>query len=205
MRRGWVGTLALCASLLVSSFSQHARAEETRQPEPDGPSIISDAISGLWAGAGAGGGIAYLYARRDGWQKSRDWRAVGLGLGIGALSGVGFGIIMGIVDKSGAPGGRYVVRDTAAGVGLGAVVGLIAGGIAAGVKHPHNAERVPLGAAIGAVSGFGLGIITGIIEGASKRNHVVTATSKLHVEPSLLMAKQINNSNLMMPGLSGRF
>ncbi|MDB4974156.1 MAG: hypothetical protein JWN48_2497 [Myxococcaceae bacterium] len=203
MRRGWVLMTALSASLFISSISQRAHAEETASPQPDGPSIIADAWSGLWTGFGVGGATGYLIARRHGWEKKHDWRTVGLGMGIGALSGVGFGIIMGVADKSGAPGGRYVIRDMGAGVGLGAVVGLIAGAIAAGTKH--KAERVPFGAAVGAVSGAGLGLITGIIEGVSKRHHTVTATSRLRLEPSLLMARQVDNSNLMMPGLSGTF
>ncbi|MDB4988166.1 MAG: hypothetical protein JWN04_3344 [Myxococcaceae bacterium] len=204
MRRGWVLVMTLCATVFVTSVSRQAHAEETSSPQPDGPSIISSAWSGLGAGIGIGAGAGYLYARRDGWQK-HDWRAVGLGMGIGALSGAGLGLILGVIDKSGAPGGRYVARDMSAGAGFGAVIGVIAGGISAVARHPHKPEHALFGAAIGVVSGAGLGIITGIIEGVSKRNHTVTATSRLHVEPSLLMARQVDHTNLMMPGLSGRF
>ena len=202
MRRGWVVGSALCVALLLSGISRGAHAQTTAQPQPDGPSIISSAWSGLGAGLAVGGSAGYLVGRRHGWHK-HDWRAVGLGLGIGALSGAGLGLVLGIADKSGAPGGRYVARDLGAGAGLGAVLGAISGGISALVSH--HAEHVLFGTAIGTISGAGIGIITGIIEGASKRNHVETATSKLHVEPAFAVARQVNGSNVFMPGLSGSF
>lgn len=213
MRRGWGLVSALCAVVLVSSVSHAAHAQQVVQqtnvsaPQSDGPSIISSAWSGLTAGAAVGVSGGYLWARTRGdghFNRDHDrWRALGLGAGIGALAGAGIGLTLGFVDKAGAPGGRYVARDLAAGAGFGAVIGVISGGIAAGIQG--KPERVLFGTAIGVISGAGLGIITGIVEGISKRHHTVTATSRLHVEPSLAMARQVNGSNVMVPGVSGSF
>lgn len=204
MRRGWVLYSALCAILLVMADNPRAAAQDNNAAaeQPDGPSIISSAWSGLTSGLAIGGAGGYLVGRRHGWNR-HDWRAVGLGMGIGALSGAGFGLVLGIADKAGAPGGRFVARDMAAGAGFGAVIGLISGGIAVAL-HGH-AEHLLFGTAVGVISGAGLGIITGIIEGISKRHHTVTATSRLHIEPSLALTRQVNGSNLVLPGLSGRF
>jgi MFS family permease len=200
MARGWVLTVTLLAMLLATSSTPHrAHAQES---QPDGPSIFASAWSGLTAGAFVGAGAGYLKGRKDGWKKS-DWRAVGLGIGIGALAGAGLGLGLGFADKAGAPGGRYVARDLGAGAGFGAVIGLISGGISAAIKS--EPEHLLFGTAIGVCAGAGLGIITGIVEGISKRNNTVTATSGLHMEPSFAVTREVSGSNVVLPGVSGRF
>jgi hypothetical protein len=176
------------------------------QAQDDGPSIFSMGYSGLLAGAGIGAGGGYLVGRRDGWKKS-DWRAVGLGIGIGALAGAGFGIMLGVIDKSGAPGGRYVARDLAAGAGFGALVGLIGGGISAALND--KAEYALFGTAIGVCAGAGLGIITGVIEGVAKRrrnNSTTTTVSRLHLQPSIdFVPLRENSLGTAVSGLRGTF
>jgi MFS family permease len=205
-----IGLLALLLSSLLptGAFAQQVIQQNTNvQPEADGPSIFSMGYSGLLAGAGIGAAGGYLVGRRDGWKKS-DWRAVGLGIGIGALSGAGLGIMLGIVDRSGAPGGRYVARDLAAGAGFGALVGLIGGGISAALND--KAEYALFGTAIGACAGAGLGIVTGIIEGAAKRrrNNAATTTtvSRLHLQPSLdFVPLRANSLGTAVSGIRGSF
>ncbi|HEX5659732.1 MAG TPA: hypothetical protein VFX59_21205 [Polyangiales bacterium] len=199
-----IGLLALFLAAFVPGGA-HAQ----NQSSDDGPGIISMGLSGIFPGAAVGGSAGYLVGRRDGWKKS-DWRAVGLGLGIGALSGAGFGILLGIINESGAPAGRYIARDWAAGVGFGALIGVIAGGISA--ARNDKAEYALFGTAIGAISGAGLGIITGIIEGAAKRNRsgttttTTTTTSKLHLEPSLdFVAARANSLGTPVGGFRGSF
>jgi microcompartment protein CcmK/EutM len=205
------GLLALLLASLVpgSALAQQVVQQNTnvQQAPDDGPSIFSMGYSGLLAGAGIGAAGGYLVGRRDGWKKS-DWRAVGLGIGIGALAGAGFGIMLGVVDKSGAPGGRYVARDLAAGAGFGALVGLIAGGISA--ARNDKAEYALFGTAIGVCAGAGLGIITGIIEGAAKRRRsnaaTTTTVSRLHLEPSLdFVPLKENSLGTAVSGIRGSF
>jgi MFS family permease len=204
-----IGLLALLLLVPSGVFAQQVVQQNTnvQQPQDDGPSIFSMGYSGLLAGAAVGAGGGYLVGRRDGWKKS-DWRAVGLGLGIGALAGAGFGIMLGVIDKSGAPGGRYVARDLAAGAGFGALIGLIGGGISAAINN--EAEYALFGTAIGVISGAGLGIITGIIEGAAKRRRNASATtttvSRLHLQPSLdFVPLRENSLGTAVSGLRGTF
>lgn len=177
-------------------------------PAGDPPSIFESGYQGLLAGTVIGLGGGYLAARRDGFERS-DWRALGLGMGIGALSGAALGITLGIADRSGAPGGRYVARDLSLGAGFGAVIGTISGGIAALAQD--KPERVLFGASIGVLAGAGVGIITGIIEGQSKRQRNVAAitTSRLTVQPSLAVTSVGDRlhakATTLLPGVSGRF
>jgi hypothetical protein len=199
--------IGLLALLLAAFIPGDAFAQTTTVQQDDGPGIISMGLSGIFPGAAVGGSAGYLVGRRDGWKKS-DWRAVGLGLGIGALSGAGFGILLGVIDKSGAPAGRYIARDWAAGVGFGALIGVIAGGISA--ARNDKAEYALFGTAIGAISGAGLGIITGIIEGAAKRNRstttTTTTTSSLRLQPSLdFVPVHANSLGTPVGGFRGTF
>lgn len=176
------------------------------QDDTDPPSVFDSGYQGLLAGTLVGGGAGYLAARDGGWERS-DWRSVGLGLGIGALSGAALGISLGIADRSGAPGGRYVARDLSLGAVFGAAIGTIGGGIAALAQD--DAERVLFGASIGVVAGAGLGIITGIIEGQSKRDrNLRVARAGLEMRPTLAVATPVEGSGRLgtvMPGVSGRF
>jgi hypothetical protein len=174
--------------------------------EEEAPSVFSRAAQGLLAGTVVGGASGYLAGRQDGWEQS-DWRAVGLGLGVGALAGTGVGLMFGFMDKGGVRAGRYIPRDMAAGAGLGALVGVISGGIAAGATD--DAEKVAFGAAVGVVAGAGLGIITGIVEGKVHGNREVqaraVASRRLRLAPSLAWARVSSDSSVVMPAVAGRF
>ncbi|HEY6877689.1 MAG TPA: hypothetical protein VI299_06695 [Polyangiales bacterium] len=193
---------ALFTFVFVVSASRALAQQHGVQTE-DPPSIFSSGYSGLLAGTAVGAGGGYLVGRRDGWEKS-DWRALGLGMGFGALAGAGLGITLGIVDRAGAPGGRYIARDLAAGAGFGAVIGLIGGGISAALNN--EAEYALFGTAIGVCAGAGLGIITGIVEGAAKRRRDAARTSRLELQPSLDFARTRDGAwGVALPGIRGVF
>ena len=172
--------------------------------EEEAPSVFSRAAQGLLAGSVIGAAGGYLVGRRDGWERS-DWRSVGLGVGIGALSGTGFGLMLGFMDQGGVRAGRYIPRDMMAGAGLGGVVGAVAGGIAAAAAD--DGERVAYGASIGILAGAGLGLITGIVEGQTKdrTETQTTVTSRIKLSPTLALARTTPNSSVVMPALAGRF
>ena len=210
---GWlsssVGRAAFVSLVVAVLGAQTAQAQVVQQtnvqaPQDDGPAIFDSAYQGLLAGAAAGAGGGYIAARHDGWRKS-DWRKVGLGIGIGALAGAGLGLSLGFADKAGAPGGRFVARDLAAGAGFGALMGAISGGISAAINK--EAEHVLFGASIGVISGAGLGIITGIIEGQAKKRRLAaaTTTTSMRVQPTLSWMKDAHGSSALVPGLSGSF
>jgi hypothetical protein len=169
------------------------------------PSVFSRAAQGLLAGAVVGGASGYLVRRGGDWDRE-DWRAVGLGLGIGALAGTGVGLMFGFMDQGGVRAGRYIPRDMLAGSGLGVLVGVIAGGIAAGATN--DAEKVAFGASVGVVAGAGLGIITGIVEGklqgGKHDEQRAVAARRVRLAPSLALTRSANSS-VLVPGLSGRF
>lgn len=207
MSRTALARVALAVALTCISFVQTARADTVQQTnvthvdEDDGPSVFSQGWQGLLAGAATGAAGGYLFARNDGFEGRSDWRAVGLGLGIGSLTGAAVGFSLGLIDKGGAPAGRYVARDLLAGAGFGAAVGAIGGGISAIAQD--DAEHVLFGAAIGTVAGAGLGIITGVIEGATKSGESRRVARR--VQPTLALSRDVNGASLALPGLAGRF
>jgi hypothetical protein len=200
--------LSLGCSVVAAPAHAEAVVQQTNveADEPEPPSVISQGYQGLMAGAVVGLGGGYLAGRRDGWKKS-DWRAVGLGISIGALSGAALGITLGIMDHSGVRAGRYIARDLMAGAGFGAVLGVISGGISAAVNK--DAEHVLFGASIGVICGAGLGIITGIIEGQMKARdsaaESTTVTSRLRLAPTLAWVRASDGSRAVLPALAARF
>jgi hypothetical protein len=194
---------ALCVALLSFSVAPSARAEAVQQTsvtnvetDQDRPSVFSQGYQGLLAGAVTGLAGGYLVTRRDGFAK-REWRGIGLGIGIGALTGAALGISLGFVDAAGSPAGRYVARDLLAGAGFGAAIGAIGGGISAIAKD--DAEHVLAGAAIGTVAGAGLGIITGVVQGALQGREA-RSTARLKWQPTLAVAR-----GSALPGVAGTF
>jgi hypothetical protein len=179
---------------------------QVNQEDDDAPSIFATASQGLLAGTLVGISGGYLVGRRDDWERA-DWRAVGLGAGIGALSGAGFGLMLGFMDRGGAHAGRYIPRDMVAGAGFGALIGVIGGGISA--ARNDEGERVLLGTTIGVISGAGLGILTGIIEGSLKNNHdkqTTTVTSKVKLRPNVSWSRDHGTAaGALTTGLYGNF
>lgn len=175
----------------------------TTTEKDEGPGVFKHGFQGLLAGALVGGSAGYLVGRRDGWKRS-DWRAVGLGLGIGSLAGAAFGISVGFADRPESPGARYITRDMLAGSAFGGVVGVIGGGISAAVQN--KAEHALFGATIGVLAGAGLGIITGIVEGQTRESKSTRVTTgRLQLRPDLMVTRAANGSNALTPGIAGRF
>jgi hypothetical protein len=189
-----------CACLLGTSLT--AQAEEKFGPsERNDPSIIAYGFEGLATGAFVGLGIGYLVARDEDFERS-DWRAIGLGGGVGALSGMALGLGLGAADlASDRPGvGGIVLRDTLYGTGLGSVAGLLSGGISAIVAE--DPEHAVFGTAIGAVAGAGVGMIVGLIEGPRMVN---SRRHQARFAPTVMAARDDSNRSVYMPGIAGRF
>jgi hypothetical protein len=164
MRNNTILASLVCACVLA--VSGIARADDTfGRPSENSPSMLSYGFKGMGTGALIGLSGGYLAARRHNEGRDNDWRAVGLGTGIGALAGTGVGLGLGAADLgSRHPGvGGIMLRDTLYGVTLGGLAGALGGGISA--ISQHEGEHVLFGAAVGGVSGAGIGLIIGAIEG----------------------------------------
>jgi hypothetical protein len=187
----------LASALMVVlglGLAASARAEERRL------SVFDYAYEGLALGAGVGLAGGYLVARDDGWQKS-DWKPLVYGGGIGALSGAGLGLILGVVDITQSKPNRrahYVLRDMGLGAGFGFTVGAIAGGLAA--ISTEKVEHVLFGGAIGVLSGAGLGGILGIFDGPDKAEH---ASQPFGV--AIVPVREANGKLAYVPSLSARY
>jgi len=131
------------------------------QSEDEG--VFTYAFRGLGIGAPVGAAAGYLLTRDDSWQ-SDDWKDLGMGVAIGAITGAVGGIAIGITDLSdGQMGmGATVLRDTWYGTLLGITVGAIVGGVL--VMDSGQAKDILGGMAWGAVIGAPVGIGVGFIE-----------------------------------------
>jgi hypothetical protein len=152
----WI--VALCFALLVGGASRTCQAE-------DAPSIVGYGFEGLGTGAAMGLGVGYLSTGPE-WESS-EWKKLVYGTAIGALSGLGVGILLGIIDAGTSRGrgvGFYMVRDSNYGVSVGFVVGGIVG-ILKWIGDGSGKDLLK-GLAWGTVIGGGAGFLVGIIEGA---------------------------------------
>ena len=176
---------------LFAVIAMSARRSQAAALPP--PTVFDGAYQGLLVGGTAGLATGYLFARRDGWNSSSDWKPLVYGAGIGALSGAVVGLTLGIVDMSQGKPGRngYVMRDGLYGAGLGAVLGGIAGGLAA--ISTKKGEHVLLGGSIGVLSGACLGMTVGFIEGYQRFAVAVSAV------------EQVGGSYTFVPAVSARF
>jgi hypothetical protein len=136
-----------------------ARADDTE-------SIVGEGFSGLGTGAGVGLATGFLASGPK--FESGEWKKLVFGTAIGALTGLGIGIVMGIVDASVYPDrlgvGHYILRDMNLGLGVGVVAGGIVGALV--WLDDGRAKDLLLGMAYGALIGVGAGLILGIIEGS---------------------------------------
>lgn len=129
-------------------------------------SIFGYGLRGTVSGALAGLGAGYFAA-----QGGDTGTALGLSVSIGALSGAALGMTLGFFERTDHPGAYYASRDLSYGVLFGAMIGAIGGGIA--TIGGHDEEAILLGAAAGSLGGFGLGLLTGILEGSLRRQRDV--------------------------------
>lgn len=159
---------ALAAAIAMATFTpKQARA----QSEEDG--VFTYGFRGLGVGAPVGAAAGYLLTRDDNWQ-SDDWKDLGMGVAIGAITGAVGGIAIGITDLSdGRMGmGATVLRDTWYGTLLGITVGAIVGGVL--VMDSGEGEDILQAMAWGAVIGAPVGIGVGFLE-AGMRGQIGSA------------------------------
>jgi hypothetical protein len=156
--------LTLLAAALAAFFAitpSHCLAEEDSTP-----SILGYALEGFGTGIAVGFATGYLATGPK--FEGGEWRTLLWGGGIGALTGLGLGLVLGIVDAATVPSGRgvgfYIMRDS----NYGYTVGALAGGIIGALVWAGGgvAKDVLIGLAWGTVIGAGAGILLGIVEGA---------------------------------------
>lgn len=126
------------------------------------PSIVSYGMDGFWTGAQIGLAAGFLATGSE--YESDEWRKLVFGAGVGALTGVGLGLTLGILDVGQAPPqtGALILRDVGYGVGLGAVVGTAVGALF--LIDSGEAKNLLTGAAVGTLVGAGAGLVFGFIE-----------------------------------------
>jgi hypothetical protein len=160
-------------------------------------SIVGFGFRGLFAGALTGLGASYFVAR----EAREPERMVALSTSIGALSGAGLGLTLGVLDRMDYAGAYFISRDLTYGVLFGAAVGALSGGIVA--LSNHDAESVLIGACAGSLAGLGLGLLTGIIEGHWHARHDPRYLSRGRVSVSL--ARVAPDSRAWGARLAGSF
>lgn len=159
--------LTLGISTVASAHDIHIveRPQPYYYERPHQRSILAHGVRGTFSGALVGLGASYFVA-----QIGDDaWRTVGMSVSIGALSGAALGLTLGVFDQMDFPGAYYVSRDLSWGTLFGAMLGAIGGGIAC--IGGADGEAVLIGAAAGSLGGFGLGLLTGIVEGQYRVHH----------------------------------
>jgi hypothetical protein len=204
VRRAGAFGNSLFAALVVSCLL--AMPALCSAEEDSTPSIFGYALSGFGTGAATGLAAGYL-ATGPKWE-SDEWKTVLWGGGIGALSGIGVGVLMGVIDAGTAPGGRgigfYVMRDS----NYGFTVGALAGGVV-GVLYwagGGSSKDLLLGVCWGTVIGAGSGVILGIVEGALRSRetaHAAPTAQRLHLDLGFLPSEK--GVPLPYPNLTGRF
>jgi hypothetical protein len=168
------------------------------------PSIFGYALSGFGTGIATGFATGYLVTGPT-WE-SDEWKTVLWGGGIGALTGLGIGVVLGVVDAGSAPGGRgigfYIMRDA----NLGFSVGALAGGVV-GVLYwagGGTSKDLLTGLSWGTVIGAGAGVILGVVEGALRSPEQAKQTAR-GVRFDLGVLPSDSGVPLPYPSLSGRF
>jgi len=197
-RRGARAALALCAAL----WTLHVAASVC-QADDEAPSIVGYGLEGLGTGAATGLAIGYL-ATGNTWESS-DWRTLAWGTAIGALSGLGVGVLLGTVDAATGPKrgvGFYMIRDS----NYGFTVGFLAGGIIGALIWLGDGSGKDLlrGLAWGTVIGAGAGMLLGVLEGVLRApRQTEQARNRLRV--GVGFAAESGSVPVPYPTLTGRF
>jgi hypothetical protein len=198
----WI--LALCTALLVAGATSTCRAE-------DAPSIVGYGFEGLGTGIGIGLGVGYLSIGPS--YEDGEWKNLVYGPAIGALAGLGVGILLGIVDAATSRGrgvGFYMLRDSNYGVTVGFVVGGIVGLLKWMGDSDGSGKDVLLGLAWGTIIGGGAGFLVGILEGALRGSQsssdAATETSRNRMRVGLAFTpNERGGVGTPYPTISGRF
>jgi hypothetical protein len=203
MRSG-LFVVALVVALSTLSAPSACAAQD------DGPALFQYGFRGFWTGAELGLAAGYLATGSN--YESGEWRSLVLGLGIGALIGVGTGVTLGMVDASDATRPRYgwyVLRDMGYGALLGAFTGAAVGALF--WVDDGRPKDVLIGLSAGALIGGAVGIAFGLVEGAgaeprgrgSRRGN--RAFADRGVKLTLFAAPGRGSIPALGPGLTGRF
>ena len=192
-------SLLLAAALAITAVASPCHAED------DTPSIFSYALSGFGTGLATGFAVGYLSTGPE--FESNEWRKILFGGGIGALSGLGIGLVLGVVDAGGKPEGRgvgfYIMRDSNLGFTVGALAGSVVGALYwAGGGSPKD---VLIGLSWGTVIGAGAGLILGAIEGALRAPKSTSTAARTGLQFSFGFTPSEDGVPLPYPNLSARF
>jgi hypothetical protein len=192
--------LVVVVGLAVTPLA--ARADETQ-------SVVSYAMEGLGTGAGVGLAMGFVATGHE--FESGEWKTLLYGTAIGALTGLGVGVVVGVIDASTSPNrpgvGMYIMRD----MNLGLGVGIVAGGIIGALVWLDDGRAKDLlwGFAYGALIGVGAGLVLGIIEGVirtSSGNRSMDTSSRRGLQLSIGMTPPARGAApLPYPMLTGRF
>ena len=191
--------------------SATARAGGYFAGDPDSqPSIFSYVMRGMGVGAIDGLASGYLIVHTEA-SSMAEWRILLMSTGIGALGGMGLGLGTGFIDLMmyrKYPNGDYVglgaiiLRDSLYGALIGALAGVIGGGVAALAND--EPKSIAFGAAIGALSGTGAGILIGVIEGkVLTARHRRGRRARIWLAPTPMMTAA--RSWTLGPGIMGTF
>ncbi|HMI89951.1 MAG TPA: hypothetical protein VK509_01245 [Polyangiales bacterium] len=208
MRSGlYVVALALALSALSAGFRPAVCAA---QSSDDGPALFQYGFRGFWTGAELGLATGYLTTGSS--YDKGEWRSLVLGLGIGAIIGVGTGVTLGMVDASDARRPRYgwyVLRDMGYGALLGAFTGAAVGALF--WVDDGRPKDVLIGLSAGALIGAAVGIAFGIVEGSGAEprgrgeRRRSRALAERGVKLTLFASPGRRGVPALGPGLIGRF
>lgn len=176
--------------------------------DDEAPSIVGYGLEGMGTGAATGLALGYIATGSE--FHSREWRTLVWGTAIGALSGLGVGVLLGTVDAASGPRrgyGFYIIRDS----NYGFTVGLLAGGIIGALLWLDDGTGKDLlrGMAWGTVIGAGTGLLVGVLEGAlrgsSRRSENYQAPPRSRVQLGVGFAANGGGAPIPYPMLTGRF
>lgn len=204
---GFVCAIALAMS---SVFATAAAADDDVRVEVEQNSDDDDSWSVLeygWYGLGdgLGVGLAAGYLATGSEFESDEWDIIGLGAGVGALGGIGVGLMLGIMDigKDGPGLGASALQNMGYGLGLGTVGGLIVGGIVA--VSSEDAKDVLVGGSVGALVGSGVGLILGLVQGAADEEQDDIDAEVASVDLTLKTMRDGAGEMVWMPTAFGTF
>jgi hypothetical protein len=167
------------------------------------------AFEGLGTGAAVGLAVGYISTGPK--FESGEWKKLVYGTAIGGLSGLGVGVLLGIIDAGSGRTrgvGFYMIRDSNYGVS----VGFVAGGIIGVLRwlDDGSGRDVLRGLAWGTIIGGGAGLIVGVVEGVLRGGSNIETHGPAREAAGLRLgvgfaAHDKGGVGLPYPTLSGRF